>query len=158
MKNKIILGVILAFAVMQLFRIEKVEYVEPNEMGIIKYENPGQEVAQLLDETCLNCHSNQITYPWYSEIAPVSWWIADHIEEGREHLNFSEWGIYKSGKKAHKAEESWEEIEEKEMPLESYVIAHKEADLSQEQRAILIQFFKELEGKYRGEEKSVSQL
>jgi hypothetical protein len=148
MKNKIILGVILVFAVMQLFRIEKVEYEEPTENGITMYESPSKQVTQLLDETCLNCHSNQITYPWYSEIAPVSWWIADHIEEGREHLNFSEWGQYSAAKKEHKAEESWEEIEEKEMPLESYVVAHSEADLTAEEREILIKYFKSLQAKY----------
>ena len=148
MKNKIILGVILVFAVMQLFRIEKVEYQEPTENGVILFEMPNKQVAQLLDETCLNCHSNQIIYPWYSEIAPVSWWIADHIEHGRKHLNFSEWGNYPPGKKAHKAEECWEEVEEKEMPLESYVFAHSEADLSAEEREILVQYFKKLENKY----------
>ena len=149
MKNKIILGVIGIFAVLQLFRIEKVAYEEPNEQGLVAMEQPSIEVKKLLDETCLNCHSNQIDYPWYSEIAPVSWWIADHIEEGREHLNFSEWGAYSAGKKEHKAEECWEEIEEKEMPLESYVFAHSEADLNDEQRELLIAYFKNLQKKYK---------
>ncbi len=148
MRNKIVFGVILVFAVMQLFRIEKVEYQQPTENGIKMYENPSSQITQLLDETCLNCHSSQITYPWYSEIAPVSWWIADHIEEGREHLNFSEWGQYSVAKKEHKAEESWEEIEEKEMPLKSYVFAHSEADLTSEEREILIEYFKKLQAKY----------
>lgn len=148
MRNKIALRVVLVFVVMQLFRIDKVEYQEPTENGIKMYENPSIQITQLLDETCLNCHSNQITYPWYSEIAPVSWWIADHIDEGREHLNFSEWGQYSAAKKVHKAEESWEEIAEKEMPLESYVFAHSEVDLTAEEREILIQYFKNLQVKY----------
>lgn len=151
MKNKIGLVVVLVFAVMQLFTIEKVEYEEPSELGLVQLEKPGPQITKLLEETCLNCHSNQITYPWYSQVAPVSWWIADHIEEGREHLNFSEWGNYSAGKKAHKAEESWEEMEEKEMPLESYVIMHAEADLNDEDRELLIQFFRGLEEKYKVE-------
>jgi hypothetical protein len=149
MKNKILLGLVLVFSVMQLFRIEKVEFEEPTSNGIVSYEKPSIEVTQLLEETCLNCHSNQIDYPWYSEIAPVSWWIADHIEEGREHLNFSEWAQYSDAKKEHKAEESWEEVEEKEMPLESYTYAHSEADLTAEQREILIEYFKKLQSKYK---------
>jgi hypothetical protein len=66
MKNKILLGLVLVFAVMQLFRIEKVEFEEPTSNGIVSYEKPSIEVIQLLEETCLNCHSNQIDYPWYS--------------------------------------------------------------------------------------------
>ena len=151
MRNKIILGVIGVFAVMQLFRIEKFKHEEPTANDILLYEQPSEQVAQLLTETCLNCHSNQITYPWYSEVAPVSWFVVDHVDEGREHLNFSEWGKYKAGKKAHKAEESWEEVEEKEMPLESYVIMHSEADLTSEEREVLVQFFKWLEAKYKVE-------
>ena len=149
MRNKILLGLVLVFAVMQLFTIEKVKYEEPTANDLVNYEPLISEVTELLKETCLNCHSNQITYPWYSEVAPVSWWIADHIEEGRERLNFSEWGNYSSGKKSHKAEESWEEMEEEEMPLPSYVFAHSEADLSEKEREILIQFFKTLEAKYK---------
>ena len=149
MKNKIILAVILVFGIMQLFRVEKFDYQEPTENGVILYEMPSKQVAQLLDETCLNCHSNQIDYPWYSEVAPVSWWIADHIEEGRERLNFSEWGQYSDAKKEHKAEESWEEVEEKEMPLESYTYLHSEADLTAEEREILIEYFKTLQAKYK---------
>lgn len=147
MRNKIILGLVAVFVVMQLFRIEKVEYKEPTNNGILLYEKPGERVTQLLKETCLNCHSDQIIYPWYSEIAPISWFVADHIEEGREHLNFSEWGLLTRDRRAHKAEESWEEVEEKEMPLESYIIMHNEADLTTEDREILIRFFKKLEAR-----------
>lgn len=149
MRNKIILGLMGVFAVMQLFRIGKVEYKEPTTSGILSYEKPSIEVTKLLEETCLNCHSNQIDYPWYSEVAPISWWIADHIEEGREHLNLSEWAQYSNAKKEHKAEESWEEVEEKEMPLESYTYMHSEADLTAEQREILIEYFKKLQAKYK---------
>ncbi len=148
MKNKIILGILLLFAVMQLFRIEKVENQEPTEMGLLLSENQSVEITNLLQETCFGCHSNQIIYPWYSEIAPVSWWIADHIEHGRKHLNFSEWMNYSTKTRVHKAEESWEEIEEKEMPLESYAFAHEEADLNAEERQILVDFFKSLQQKY----------
>ena len=149
MRNKIILGAILVFAVLQLFRIEKVEHQEITTDDFLKIESPSEEVVTIMKASCLNCHTNRIDYPWYSEIAPVSWWIADHIEEGREHLNFSEWGLYSDAKKEHKAEESWEEVEEKEMPLESYAFMHSEANLSDEEREVLIKFFKKIQLKYK---------
>ena len=148
MKYKIGLVIVLIFAVMQFFVAEKVPYKEPNDQDFLAIEQPSEEVTLLVKTICYDCHSNQITYPWYSEIAPISWWLNDHIEEGREHLNFSEWGIYSSEKKEHKAEECWEEVEEEEMPLTSYTVVHRDADLSEEQRALLIAYFKDIEEKY----------
>ena len=148
MKYKIGLFIVLIFAATQLFVAEKTPFIEPTADDFLAIEKPKDEVAILLKTICYDCHSNQINYPWYSDIAVVSWWVQDHIEEGREHLNFSDWGTYPSGKKEHKAEECWEEIEEGEMPLESYTFIHRDADLSDEQRELLVQYFKEIEAKY----------
>lgn len=149
MKNKIVLLLILAFAVLQLFTIDKVAYKEPTSTDLIEVEQVPEQIAKILKKSCYNCHSDQVEYPWYSNIAPVSWWIQDHIEEGREHLNFSSWGEYPSPKKEHKAEEAHEEVEEGEMPLESYTFIHGEADLNDEERELLIDWFKQLEAKYK---------
>ncbi len=148
MKYKIGLGIVLIFAITQLFIAERTPFVEPTGNDFIAIEQPSSEVELLLKTICYDCHSNQINYPWYSDIAVVSWWLQDHIEEGREHLNFSEWGSYAAGKKEHKAEECWEETEEGEMPLESYTFTHRDADLSDDQRALLVAYFKEIEAKY----------
>ncbi len=149
MKFKIGLGIVLIFAVLQLFNNEKVPYEDPNELDFLLIENPEEKAELLIKNICYNCHSNQIKYPWYSDVAPVSWWINDHIEDGRKHLNFSNWGKYIAEKKSHKAEEAWEEIEEKEMPLQSYTFIHREANLTDEQRELLISYFKTLELKYK---------
>lgn len=148
MKYKVGLSVVLIFAITQLFVAEKTPFVAPSENDFIAIEKPNEKVELMLKTICYDCHSDQINYPWYSNIAVVSWWLQDHIEEGREHLNFSEWGIYPTDKKEHKAEEAWEETEEGEMPLESYTFIHGDADLSDEQRAILVQYFKGIEEKY----------
>lgn len=148
MKYKIGLAIVLVFAVMQLFVAEEVAYEEPTQQDFLAMEQAPEEVALMIKTICYDCHSNQITYPWYSKIAPVSWWLADHIEHGREHLNFSEWGAYNAEKKEHKAEECWEEVEEEEMPLTSYILVHRAADLSDEQRSKLIDYFKSIEEKY----------
>ena len=71
-----------------------------------------------------------------------------NIEEGREHLNFSEWGKYTERRKKHKLEECWEEVEENKMPLNSYLWVHGEAKLSEEQASLLIDWFKEQENAF----------
>ena len=149
MKNKIALLILLIFAVLQLFTIDKIPYEAANEYDLFATEPASEEINKLIHTACYNCHSNQIDYPWYTNVAPLSWWIQDHIEEGREHLNFSQWNAYSNEKKAHKAEEAYEELEEKEMPLESYTFIHGDARLSNEQRKLLEDWFRIIEEKYK---------
>jgi len=101
------------------------------------------EVANLMRVACYDCHSNETSWPWYTNVAPVSWWVADHVEDARKHLNFSNWGDYDPEKAEHKLEECFEELEEGEMPLESYTYTHGDADLSPEQRELLVSYFKD---------------
>ncbi|MEZ5425950.1 MAG: heme-binding domain-containing protein [Pyrinomonadaceae bacterium] len=96
-----------------------------------------EDVGQILKTSCYDCHSNQTVYPWYSRISPVSWWLADHIREGRGELNFSVWNTYNNRRKAHKLEEICENIESKAMPLPSYLWGHGDAELSPEKIKIL---------------------
>lgn len=134
MKRKILIGIVIVFAILQFFRID---YSQPESMienDFIVMTNPPEGVANTLRTSCYDCHSNQTNYPWYSQIAPVSWWVGDHIHEGREELNFSEWGTFSEKRKAKKLHEIEEEVEEGEMPLESYLIMHSESKLSEEQR------------------------
>ncbi len=113
-----------------------------HEQDFISNTNASKEVKEIIKETCYDCHSNQPKYPWYAKIAPLSWWINDHIQHGRKHLNFSEWNSYSSEKKVHKLEECWQEVNEEEMPLYSYTIMHGEAQLSDDQIKELVNFFK----------------
>jgi cytochrome c553 len=77
-------------------------------------------------------------------VAPISWWIRHHIDEGREHLNFSTWAEYDADEQDHKLEEAVEEIKEGEMPLSSYTIVHREAKLSDTDRRELADWFASL--------------
>ncbi|MGB0390561.1 MAG: heme-binding domain-containing protein, partial [Salibacteraceae bacterium] len=106
--------------------------------------NAPNDVASILKTSCYDCHSNETNYPWYSNIAPVSWWVKDHIKEGREELNFSAWGTFTEKRKAKKLHEIEEEVEEGEMPLSSYTITHSNASLSKEQKEVLITWVKYL--------------
>lgn len=105
--------------------------------------NPPAEVLTIVKNACYDCHSFETKYPWYSRIAPVSWWLADHIEEGREHLNFSTFGQLAPGDRAEALGEAAEAVQEGEMPLPSYTWLglHPEADLSAAQLNTLVQWF-----------------
>jgi hypothetical protein len=99
------------------------------------------EVAELMKKACYDCHSYETTYPWYAQVAPFSWMIQNHVNHGREHLNFAKWSELPVEKKLHKMEECAEEIGEGEMPLKGYVALHSEAKLTNEQRAMLVDWF-----------------
>ena len=87
-------------------------------------------VQEVLQKACYDCHSNHTVYPWYSKLQPVDWWLTHHINEGKEHLNFSEFGAYTKAKQSKRLHGIAKTIEEGEMPLDSYLWIHKNAILS----------------------------
>jgi hypothetical protein len=94
-------------------------------------------VVEVLRRACYDCHSNETVWPWYSRVAPVSWLVSHDVVEGREVLNFSVWEAYAGGARREMLEEIWEEVAEGEMPLESYLLLHPEARLTQVDREVL---------------------
>lgn len=88
------------------------------------------DVKLVLRRSCYDCHSNETRWPWYTNIAPVSWLVANHVKEGRAELNFSEWSSYEPKKREHKLEEIEDEVHEGEMPIGNYVWIHGDAKLS----------------------------
>ena len=143
LKN-ILLGVVAIFITIQFFQIDKsTSPVDPTKDFIVLTQ-PDEELTKILQTACYDCHSNQTVYPWYSYISPVNWWLKHHVEEGTEHLNFSNWADYSAKKADHKLEEMYEEVEEGEMPLNSYTWAHGDARLTTEQREKLISWVQSL--------------
>jgi hypothetical protein len=143
-KKNIGLGIATIILLMQFFTIDKTQAEVDPAKDLIAITEPSDDVISILKTSCYNCHSDETEYPWYSNIAPVSWWIKDHIEEAKGHLNFSIWGDYSLKKQDHKLDEVYEEVEEGEMPLPSYTWIHSEANLSSEQREELINWVKDL--------------
>lgn len=90
------------------------------------------EVETIFNRACRDCHSNETAWPWYSQIAPVSWLVADDVRIGRRQLNFSEWGRYNARQAEHKLEEICAVVQAGAMPPRSYTVAHKQAKLSAE--------------------------
>ena len=114
----------------------------------IQQNNVSSEVESILKTSCFDCHSNHTSYPFYAQVAPISFWINHHVEEGKEHLNFSDWNNYSIKKKLHKLDEIIEEIEEHEMPLRSYTLLHTDAKLNEEASKLLVNWSKKLQNTY----------
>lgn len=134
MKKTIALVIGIIFAGFLL--IQLVPYGRAHENPPVMKE-PTWANAQTLDlarRACFDCHSNKVVWPWYSNVAPVSWLVQHDVEEGRNVLNFSEWGL--SGE-YDEIDEMAEVINENEMPPAQYLLTHPEARLSAAEKQIL---------------------
>lgn len=97
------------------------------------------DIRSLVVGACYDCHSHRTVLPWYVHITPVNYWMKDHIDEGRDHLNFSVWSKYVGG---HDAGEAAEEVSEGEMPPGYYSLMHSTADLSAADKEKLVNWFR----------------
>ena len=134
--RKVLLALLVVLVLIQFVRPEKNLSGDNTYHVSTKYPMPA-DVQAIMESACYDCHSNTTRYPWYANVQPVAWWLADHVKEGKEHLNFSEFTKRRIAWQNHKFEETIEMVKEKEMPLSSYTMfgLHAEADLSDEQRA-----------------------
>lgn len=143
-KKHIGLGILVLLVAIQFFRIGTTNPPADPAADFMTLSKPPADIALLLKESCYDCHSHTTTYPWYTHVAPVSWWINHHIKDGRRHLNFSDWAAYNERKADHKLEECVEMVEEGEMPMTSYTLLHPKGKLSKEQQAKLVAWFNSL--------------
>ena len=142
MVKKILIALVLFLVIAQFFRIDKTNPTsDPQADFFAKVQTPDR-FQQLIKNSCYDCHSNSTAYPWYTDVAPVSWWVKGHIKNGRKALNFSEWGTYKASKANHLLEECYEFTVETKMPLFTYTVMHPEGKLSKTDRADLANWFK----------------
>jgi hypothetical protein len=142
-RTKIILGIAGFLILIQFVRCSK--DVPAYDMSQDLANKPiAMETRAILVGTCYDCHSYQTTYPWYGEIAPISWWLRNHIVGGRKHVNFSIWDSYNAEDKLHIIKDAIKSIGQNEMPLKSYTWAHADAKLSREQKDKLIRYFEDL--------------
>ena len=143
MYKKILLVLGLIFILIQFIRPDK---NDSNDMtyDISKKYNVPERVNGILKTSCIDCHSNKTTYPWYANVQPVAWWLDHHVTDGKRHLNLSEFTNLRIAIQNHKFDEIVEMVEKKEMPLPSYTNfgLHSEANLSDEQRKLLIDWAK----------------
>ena len=104
---------------------------------IVSHATVPREVAAVLKRACNDCHSHETVWPWYSNVAPVSWLLIDHVNEGRREMNFSDWARYDARQADHLLEEICKEVKLGNMPLSSYVTLHPDAKLSDEEKQLI---------------------
>jgi len=88
------------------------------------------QVAAILDRSCNDCHSNKTVWPWYTNVAPVSWFLTNHVNEGRRNMNLSAWGSYDKDKQSRRLRDMCEQVQDGNMPLSTYTPLHPSSKLS----------------------------
>ena len=96
--------------------------------------HPPATIMANLDRACRDCHSSDTVWPWYTSVSPLSWWIVHHVNDGRREVSFSEWGTLDLRRQFKKLGDVCEQVEKGDMPLESYLLIHREAQLADEER------------------------
>lgn len=139
-----------AFIILQFFQPDKNNSDMAMGADISKVVHVPDDVMGILQTSCYDCHSNHTNYPWYTNIQPVGWWLQDHIEDGKRHLNFQTFADLKpreggrfttvAAMQDHKLEEIADMVKEGEMPLKSYTLIHRDAVLSDAQAKRLLEW------------------
>lgn len=143
--KKILLWIVGIFILIQLIPIDRTNKPVDRKQNFVDIVKPPKEVSQILINACYDCHSNEVKYPKYAYVAPISWSIKHHVNEGRERVNFSVWSTYNNDQKNHIIDDILETVESKEMPLKGYLPMHPEANLTDTQRKIFNDYFKNLQ-------------
>ncbi len=127
----VLIILILAFIGIQFVDVEKTNPPVKGDIGA------PQEVKTILKKSCYDCHSNETKWPWYSNVAPVSWFVTDDVNSGRRHLNFSAWETYNDVRKEKKMKEIWDEISQDDMPMKAYTYMHPGTELDLNEKGII---------------------
>lgn len=133
----LVVVVVCLFAAAQFKRPARTNPPIDHAQAIEAHTQMKPEVASILARSCNDCHSNRTAWPWYTNVAPVSWFVTEHVDEGRRRLNFSDWGRYDQRKRNKRLQEICEEVESGAMPLSSYTPLHRYARLSPEDKKAL---------------------
>jgi len=134
--TKISLFIISIFIIIQFIPYGK-NHQNPKIVQEVNWNN--KYTKQLFTKACAACHSNNTVWPWYSNIAPVSWLVSHDVDEGREHFNVSMW----NAQSKNKGDDAAEELEEGEMPMAIYTLMHPESKLTTKEKEDLIKGLKE---------------
>ena len=138
--TKILLAIGLAAVIIQFIRPARNKDERAFETDISKVMSIPDSVQTILKNACYDCHSNNTSYPWYSNIQPAGWYLARHIRDAKEELNFSEFGSYAQRRQSSKMEELANVVRDDIMPLKSYKLLHKNARLSPDEKRLLIEW------------------
>jgi hypothetical protein len=128
-------GLVVAFGLLQLTNPARTN--PPVVHDVMATNPPPAPVATLLQAACYDCHSHETKWPWYSQVAPVSWLVVSDVNEGREHVDFSDWPTDPEAV-AKKLDRINEVMDYREMPPKQYTLMHPKARLSEADRKLLM--------------------
>ncbi|OIR12004.1 hypothetical protein GALL_62550 [mine drainage metagenome] len=135
--KKILVALLVVLIVIQFIHPKKNQSTEILATDISKTYAVPKDVETILAKACNDCHSNNTIYPWYNNIQPVAWWLQDHVNEGKEHLNFSDFTSMKVARQYKRLDDCIKEVKEGGMPLDSYTWIHKNAILTDVEKQTL---------------------
>ena len=134
--NAVLRYVLIGIAVLLLAaQFVPVDRSNPPVAGVV---DAPEDVMSTLRRSCWDCHSSETDWPWYAYVAPVSWRVSEHVREGREHVNFTDWAGYDAEELDEIYEEIADEVRKQGMPLKDYLLAHRNAVLTNADRERLI--------------------
>lgn len=142
--KKVVFWTLVVFALIQFIPIDKVNKPVDKAVNFVDAKKTPEKVRGLIKGACYDCHSNETVYPKYANIAPISWSVKSHVNEGRERLNFSIWGAYNKELKESMLNKASQTIQNKLMPMPGYIVYHKEANLSDAERTLLVHYFEDM--------------
>ena len=144
MRKKIFLILLAILVIIQFIRPARNISSTRSVNDISKHYEVPDTVKRMMEVSCNDCHTNNTTYPWYTNIQPVGWWMQWHVNDGKRHVNYEEFASYTPKRQHKKLEETAEMIKEGEMPLGSYLWIHHDAKLSDAQKELLINWATQL--------------
>lgn len=121
---------VLLFVAAQFKRPAKTNPPVDQSQTIEAHTRMTPQVAEILDRSCNDCHSNKTRWPWYSNVAPVSWLVIGHVDDARKDMNLSEWSLRDSDRQSKKLQQMCDEVTDGAMPLSSYTPLHPGSKLS----------------------------
>ncbi|MCD6173411.1 MAG: heme-binding domain-containing protein [Sulfurimonas sp.] len=137
MLKKIIIGIVLVLVLIQFIPLEKTNPKIDKTIALHTDKN----IMKILKKSCYDCHSNETKWSIYSDIAPLSFSVLSHVNDGRKALNFSKWKNIKLSIKKARFKRAIKTVNNEMMPLSSYLMFHEEAKMSKEDRKILVKWF-----------------
>lgn len=141
--KRVVIGLAVFIILIQFIRPDRSNFQEDPAKNVQSFVKVPVEISDILVRSCNDCHSNTTRWPWYSQIAPASWVIADDVNSGRRHINFSEWNSYSRKKMVKKLYLIAEVAGDNSMPLTLYLNFHAEAKLSSSERTMLANWAEE---------------
>lgn len=150
-----LVALVVAFGLLQLTNASRVNPVSTPGRDALGTNAP-PEIATMLRSACYDCHSHETHWPWYGHVAPVSWWLDDHVRDARSSLNFSDWPNDNPQKAAKKWNRVSESVRGGDMPLHSYTLIHKSARLTDAQRTQLADWAEQEAQRLRGSDTNAS--